>query len=272
MKEHEGNMENEILTAKKLEYWRAQTEAAHRLESRGIEELIADLEPSERRELFKRANGLLGCMDEGCEKCGFRVAGSGMLIAPEDQAAFLENCRKMGVTEVTHHEGCGAAGVYAKRIKSDSDPAELAIEYSGGAAEKLDLSNSYIPATTMGRPKEFHSTRFAYYDGTDNGLNLEAAPGTLPNGFVLTRQLYPKTEYAAAEAQLAFDIAVGHHGFGELITEDEPFVIIVVADQRNPEMSLDKLMSELEPLSHNTKIMITGFIAPSEEAAVQEAA
>jgi len=264
MKEHEVTRESSAIENRRQGYWQEQTEAAHRLQDQGIARVVSELVPYTRREFFRRANGVLGCMDEGCEGCGFRLAGSGMLIAPEDQPAFLDKCRKMGVQKITHHDGCGAAVVSKERTKSDKPAPQLAQEFSDGVAENLGAEKGHISAVEMSRPYEFHITRFAYYDGTSDGLNLKAADGKLPNGFVLTRQLYPNAKYAIAEAQLAFEIATGHHGFGHKITEEEPFVIVVVADPKNFEMSLDNLMSELEPLSLNRKIKIYGLEAPVE--------
>ena len=76
---------------------------------------------------------------------------------------------------------------------------------------------------------------------------------------MLTRGLYPKSDYAVSEAQLAFDIASGHHGFGELITAEEPFEIIVVGNADNPAMSLEALKKELGPLKADPRIKISGF-------------
>ena len=87
----------------------------------------------------------------------------------------------------------------------------------------------------------------------------------LPNGFVISRRLYSKPADAAFEANLSFNIASGHHGFGEMITADEPFEIIVVGDPDDPSMSLETLTKELEPLRANPKIKITGFEAPSQQ-------
>lgn len=238
--------------------WEEQTESKAKIDKTGIERYVDTFDDLTKREIFHRTDTRVGCMDEGCVDCGYRIAGSGILIKDEDRGAFEENCRKMGVTEITHHEGCGAAGVYAKQIGSDRDPAALAEEFSKKTAAEYGSTESYIPAEEMSRPKEFHATRFAYYDGTGR-LNLKNAGGRLPNGFVLTRGLYPKADYAVAEAQLAFDIAAGHHGFGELITANEPFEIIVVGSADDPAMSLDALMKELEPLKADPRIKISGF-------------
>lgn len=257
-------MEHEIISMDRRRKWEEQTELKAMIDKTGIERYFDSLDDLTKREIFHQTDNRLGCIDEGCIDCGRRIAGSGILIKDEDRRAFEDNCRKMGVTEITHHEGCGAAGVYAKEIGSDRDPDALAEEFSKKTAAEYGSTESYIPAEEMSRPKEFHATRFAYYDGTGN-LNLKNSAGRLPNGFVLTRGLYPKSDYAVSEAQLAFDIASGHHGFGELITANEPFEIIVVGSADDSFMSLEALTKELEPLRANPKIKITGFVAPSAQ-------
>lgn len=251
-------MEHEIISLDKQREWKEQTKLKAKIDKTGIEQYFDSFDDFTKREIFHRTDNRVGCMDEGCVDCGFRIAGSGILIKDEDRRAFEDNCRKMGVTEITHHEGCGAAEIYAKQIGSDRDSAALAEEFSKKAAAEYGSTESYIPAEEMSRPKEFHATRFAYYDGTGR-LNLKHADGRLPNGFVLTRGLYPKADYAVAEARLAFEIASGHHGFGELITDNEPFEIIVVGNADDPVMSLEALMKELEPLYADPRIKISGI-------------
>jgi hypothetical protein len=258
MHETPNNMEHETISLDRQRKWEEQTDLKARIDKTGIERYFDSFDDLTKREIFHQTDTRVGCMDEGCADCGRRIAGSGILIKDEDRGAFEDNCRRLGVTEITHHEGCGAAGVYAKQIGSDRDPAALAEEFSKKTAAEYGTAESYIPAEEMSRPKEFHATRFAYYDGTGR-LNLKNADGRLPNGFVLTRGLYPKTGYAVAEAQLAFEIASGHHGFGELITANEPFEIIVVGSAEDPTMSLEALKKELEPLKADPRIKISGF-------------
>jgi hypothetical protein len=255
-------MEKQVLEAEKRRLWNAQTELKEKIDAAGgVAAYIGSLDARTRTGLFRRENDAVGCMDEGCIGCGLRIAGSGILIEEADLPSFLENCRKLGADSFTHHDNCGAAGVYAKKIKSAEEPEKLAEKFSDSAAAGLGVPHGHIPAAEMSRPKEFHATRFAYYDGTGR-LNLKNAEGILPNGFVLTRALYPKEQYAAAEAELSFQIASGQHGFGELITADEPFEMIVIGDADNSAMSLEKLTAELASLRGNPRIRITGFAAP----------
>ena len=170
----------------------------------------------------------------------------------------MDNCRLFGINGVTYHEGCGADPAFASRLGKGGKPDELLKDFSEQMARALKVDASFIAAEKMSRLKDFHSVRFAYYDGTGR-LNLKNAAGILPNGFVLTRALYPKAKYAVAAAALAYEMACGPRGFGELITPDEPFEIIAIGDKDNHKNSLKKLERELARLGANPKINITGF-------------
>ena len=253
-------MAHEIDPAEKNRFWAEQTEFCRRLDEAGVQEFFDSLDPKIKKELFHRANNRVGCIDEGCRGCGFRIAGSGILIKGKDRAAFMAKCLRLGVDGFSDHANCGAAGVYAQ--EHGGDPAALARDFSGKMAKELGVDAPHIKAGEMSRPESYHATRFVFYDGTAR-LNLNN--GKLPNGFVLTRALYPTQEYAVSEAELAFNIASGSHGFGEIISSDEPVEIVVVGNADDPEMSLAKLIKELEPLSANPKIKITGFeVSPRE--------
>jgi hypothetical protein len=224
----------------------------------GIGRYFDSLDADMKRELFHRTDLRVGCIDDGCVDCGYRIAGSGILIADPDKEAFLDNCRLLGVNGFTYHEGCGADAALVSRLSGGGKPDGLLKDFSEQMARALKVDASSISVEKMSRPKDFHPVRYAYYDGTGR-LNLKNAAGVLPNGFVLTRPLYPKAKYAIAEAALAFEIASGSNGFGELITADEPFEIIMVGDKDNPKTSLKKLERELSRLGANPKINITGF-------------
>jgi hypothetical protein len=252
-------MNNDTAEIDKERLWEEQRDFRRLFDERGgIDKYFFSLDEDVRRELFHRTDLRIGCMDEGCVDCGYRLAGSGVLIADPDKEAFLDNCRLFGVNGVTYHEGCGADPAFASRLNGGGKPDELLKDSSEQLARALKVDASFISAEKMSRPKDFHSVRFAYYDGTGR-LNLKNAAGILPNGFVLTRALYPKAKYAVAEVALAYEMASGPRGFGELITPDEPFEIIVIGDKDNPETTQKKLEHELSPLKANPKININGF-------------
>jgi len=252
-------MNNETVQIEKERLWEEQRDFRLLFEVKGgIGRYFDSLDTDMKRELFHRTDLRVGCIDDGCVDCGYRIAGSGILIAESDKEAFLDNCRLLGVNGFTYHEGCGADAALVSRLRGSGKPDELLKDFSEQMAHALKVDASSVSAEKMSRPKDFHSVRFAYYDGTGR-LNLKNAAGVLPNGFVLSRALYPKAKYAVADAELAFEIATGPSGFGELITADEPFEIIMIGDKDNPKTSLKNLERELSTLGANPKINITGF-------------
>ena len=63
---------------------------------------------------------------------------------------------------------------------------------------------------------------------------------------------------SVAEAKVAFDIAIGHHGLGgELINKKDPFTFCVIA--KNQE-ELENFKSELQNLNLGEKVKIDGFV------------
>jgi hypothetical protein len=243
-------------------YWERESEALETVKTAGgFKEFVVKLPEDRQEALFKRADTRLGCMDEGCDKCGFRLAGSGILFKESELDELAARAKAMGITEVTYHDGCGAA---AKAGKDPEAFARMLAEKIGVPVSHIAGKDRITDDEKMSRPEAFHTSRVAYYDGTGR-FNSVAARGVLPNGFVVTRALYPDAETAASEAQLAFDIASGHHGFGNLINSEEKFTVVVIGSPDDPEMSEKKLVSELEALAANPAIEIQSFTAPAAE-------
>ena len=247
-------------------FWEQESEALETVRTAGgFGKYLRSLEkrdPETAEAIFSRVDTRLGCMDEGCDKCGSRLAGSGILFKESELDELAAKAKALGATEVTYHDGCGAAA------KAGKDPEA----FSRMLAEKIGVPVSHIAGKDqvtedekMSRPEAFHTARAAYYDGTGR-FNSVAARGVLPNGFVITRALYPNAERAADEAQLAFDIASGHHGFGDLINSEDKFTVVVVGSPDDPEMSEAKLVAELAALAADPSIEIQSFTAPAAKA------
>jgi hypothetical protein len=192
------------------------------------------------------------CMDERTPG-GVHCAGSGILLGLEKAAEF---CKKSDAKGITSHEGCGAAGIYAKLNNLTGDSDELGIKFAKELAEKTGLPyTGHLPVE-----KKHHFARAAYYDGTGI-FDWSKLPKDLPPGFFVNRANL-EAEYAAmTEAATAGKIAMGDHGFGDLITKENPFYFFAIG---NGELSMEKLQAELEPLKKEfgDKIVITGFNAP----------
>lgn len=214
---------------------------------------------------FTLKDHCIRCIDEGTPG-GIHIAGSGILM--EEQSA-IEAIKKAHAEGIYSHENCGAAGLYAKA--NGLDPAH-ADEYGKAWAKKLaELAGvpylGHIDASTMKRPEHYHNARVAYYDGT--GSFEPTAVEGLPSGFVISRK-YLDADYAAKEAQVSVNIATGDHGYGELITSEEPFYLIAIGDEIHPAEDLAKELSAIAEASDG-KVKILTLNEPVEEQFAQAA-
>ena len=192
-------------------------------------------------EIWRLPNTVLGCIDEGCKNTSFHLAGSGILLGLDKTAELLVNS---GATEITSHDGCGAAGLYAQRENLATDNADnYGIVFAQKLAEKTGLSYRHITAQEMSRPPEFHIARLAVYDGSGN-FNPAAIPG-FPACFWISRYLNPE---AKEEAAISAQIALGGHGYGNLLTPEEPFYFIIIGHPSNPALSERNQLNELSSI------------------------
>lgn len=223
------------------------------------------------------------CIDEGTAhkdingEMKFALAGSGILYPAANEAERLEKVAKIlierGVIDITSHGGCGAAGLAYRRDFPDANThANLAVkieDYAKAWSDKLadkihelgsPAERTHVLAEDMERPMEFHNARVVYYDGV-GGFNPNKEIG-LPMGFVVERAYLP-ADYAGEELKVAADIAFGHHGFGDLFTQEQPFVLIALAKTEAEVVSLkdemSSVLSENESLK-NGKIKIDGMV------------
>lgn len=214
------------------------------------------------------------CMDEGTAhkdingEAKLALAGSGILYPAASEVERLEKVAKImierGVTDITSHGGCGAAGLAFKRDFPEADPhdehfAEKIEDYAKAWSDKLadkirelgaPAERTHVLAEDMERPVEFHNARVVYFDAI-GGFNPNKEIG-LPMGFVIERKYFP-ADYTAAELKVAADIAFGHHGLGELFTAENPFVVIAMARTADEADSLKKEMSNTLAENENFK-------------------
>jgi hypothetical protein len=192
------------------------------------------------------------CIDEGTPG-GLHSAGSGIL---RDKAEVLNAFKKAGVTEITSHDVCGAAKLYARAKGLDETKAdEYGKRWSQEIAKELGVSYHHIGFAEMQRPKDFHIARIAYYDGTGT---FNFGDGKIfPPGFIISRKIQSEKD-SLAEASVALNIAFGNHGFGALITENDPFILAAIGET---EKETEQLKKELKTLSHNygKKVIIDDF-------------
>lgn len=89
----------------------------------------------------------------------------------------------------------------------------------------------------------------------------------MPAGFVVSNKFIGKEEFIE-EVNISLQIAFGEHGLGELLSEERPFLLVVVADNQE---QLQLAQKELEEVTKRTKegnpqyigkIKIDGFVKP----------
>ena len=205
-------------------------------------------------EFFELDDHSIRCVDEGTPG-GLHSAGSGIL---RDKAEVITAFKKAGVTEVTSHDGCGAAKLYARLHGLDESKGdECGKKFSEEIAKDLAVPYHHITAHEMSRPKEFHIARVAYYDGT--GTFNFGDGKTFPPGFVISRKIQSEKD-SLFEVTLGLNIAFGKNGFGDLITKSDPFILVAVGETKE---DTESLKTELKKLKHNfdNKVIIDSFVA-----------
>lgn len=217
------------------------------------------------KRVFEDAPVCVCCMDERVagRQNGISIGGSGILIKddPVKRAEFIQALKARGITKVYLHEGCGAVrGVYAGAKNISAEQAEA--EALAWAKElETELGGDGTIETLPVVPREFHNAQCAYIAFTEN-FNVQAAGDTLPPGFVISGTAVG-IEHVAAQASVAVSIAFGSHGFGDRFTRENPFVIVIVANNEsdvariteNP--VLQGLVAE-----NNGRVKLDSFIAP----------
>lgn len=220
--------------------WKKGEEVMKKIYEVGAEKYLSSLPGWQG--VFLSSHDCAVCMDEGCahkkmDTSKIPMAGSGILFPADSENERLEKVaalfKNLGVKKVTSHEGCGAAGLAFKRdfpgAEAGADAVdELAQDWAKKLAQKIGADFENISLAEMVRPAGYHVARVAYYDGTGS-FNPDLVEGA-PLGFVISRKNLP-ANYALQELKVALSIAFGHHGFGELFSADDPFVIIILGGE-----------------------------------------
>lgn len=185
-------------------------------------------------EIFRELD-TIDCSD-GRVLCGRKIgiAGSGLLLSPSERAAFVERY-KGKIKTVTTHADCGAAALKFRSLKPEEIPVGVydADEYGTWCGQQLaaDLgaNHEYLERGEMAN--DYHNEVALVLDQTGefDSTNLE----NFPNHFVCTGAgLGFSEDYMKSELQTLVGIALGHHGFGERFTSNNPFYIIVSANNQ----------------------------------------
>jgi len=175
---------------------------------------------------FKQKTGCVCCMDDRTEDWQLRLAGSGILLAEEIWIdGIVEIMKKYKVEEVTSHDDCGAAKLYAKLKNLDiSKSDEYAKEFSKKLAEKAGLPYRHIKVDYP------HAARCIYVDFT-NRFNPRWIHW-LPKGFEITARGLP-LKHIIDEINVAYTIATWDHWFGDRIDQNSQFYVFIVGTPDN---------------------------------------
>jgi hypothetical protein len=191
----------------------------------------------------------IDCSDERVQagkKIG--IAGSGILLPDAEKVQFIETYRGK-IKTVTAHEGCGAAALKFQGMTALPEGVTNADELGAYYAKQLalDLGAEYRYITEL--TNHFHDGKAIVVDATGK---LDSAELTdLPPHFVCTGfGLGFSPEYMEMEISLLAGIAIGHHGFGERFTKDQPFYLLLFADDytqaENARVVLDKIATKFD--------------------------
>lgn len=257
--------ERDVEAANKIEAFQFGNEIMKSLQTMGALEFFRKEFP-DLKHAFTGEQKCVCCMDEGTAhkdingEDKFALAGSGILFPADNENDRLEKVARLlierGVSDVTSHGGCGAAGLAFHRDFPEAthtmsaDQIKINIEdYAKQWADKLadkirelghPAERTHVTAEDMERPVAFHNARMVYFDGI-GGFNPNKEVG-LPMGFVIERA-HLEPSYTAEELKVAISIAFGHHGFGDLFSKENPFVVMVFSRTAD---EADKMKSEVK--------------------------
>ncbi|MFA5130915.1 MAG: hypothetical protein WC467_00650 [Patescibacteria group bacterium] len=195
------------------------------------------------------------------------IAGSGLLLSPEERLLFIERF-KGKIKEVTTHRDCGAAAIKFADLKTKSPdliPAGLETSdeygtYTGQKiAEELGAKHRFLDMPEMA--SEYHNETAIVLDATArfDSTNLEKFPAH----FVCTGAgLGFSREYMKSELETLAGIALGHHGFGkERFSTNDPFYIIVVGKDSSEMAAWENAATEVAA-KFEGRVAVKGFVSP----------
>ena len=250
--EHETTLMDEQFERRSA-FFREQEAMMQNIREIGFARYAQDL--TELADAFRLKDRCMRCIDEGTPG-GIHSAGSGIL---REKSEVLAAFRAAKVDRITSHDGCGAAVLYTKTHGFDPGRADdYGKAWAQEIAEELSLPYEHIDFSAMQRPKDFHIARVAYYDGTGR-FDFSNVAG-LPAGFTISKKIQREAD-SLTEAQVASNIALGDHGFGELISPASPFMIVAIGESKKELTALQAELAKAE-LPQDGRVAIDGFVAP----------
>jgi len=194
-----------------------------------------------------KAPNAIGCIDErhapgikayesgktclGCAGAGILIPGvrefltEGAPPSPE-MTEFIQTLKERKIKFVYPHEGCGAAGAFAESV---GEPKRAPFYAQLWAMKLADLIGAEQKTMTRISPEGFHDARAVYIDLTPDGrFNPDEAARDFPKGFHVSAHVMGLAQ-AEIEMNVAIDIALGAHGFGEFFTPATPLIVFVIS-------------------------------------------
>ncbi len=205
----------------------------------------------------------VACMDERVERAtdkDSRPPEYKAAIALEEPTRLALFLREQGV-DPTAHDQCGAGAIKAESIGRPGEGDQVAREVLGQAAQMADRKLLESP---LDGP-HFHVAVVVYVATMPFGpSNAKGTDGNrvLPRGFVISDQL-GRTE---RDVPLAAGIALGDHGFGDLLDKAHRFAIVAVTkteDERQQLMDRLERVADKLPADQRDRVEVAGFVQPA---------
>lgn len=177
------------------------------------------------------------CCDGRLKRTGNEFSVAGSFILSEND--LEKSINKFGINTLTSHENCGAGKVaFGQLDKSIADKymdaRDYTIHWTRSMAEKYGLKYEHI------NDSEFISS-YHHEGGIILDSTLKFHPSVysgMPNMFISNSPAGSPAEYIEAETKVLAGIAFGDHGFGSLLTADDPFYILITAHNIEEEKKL----------------------------------
>lgn len=227
-----------------------------------IEDLLTEMpgfkESFSADSLLNNPNCCIECSDGRVVTSGVKVAlaGEGILLGEADRKIFEDAIRGKNLP-ITGHEGCGAAGM--AHPGSDSDK----YGYEGAEQTAAKTGNRYQAVHHESFRSPVHDERSLVIEGT---LKFNCAGWTeFPPQFIASSAgLGLSAAYIEKEVKALTGIALGDHGLGARFTAENPFYVIVSANNQEQLANLLSI-SESAVKDFGKRVKVTGFVAPAEK-------
>jgi len=217
------------------------------------------------KEAFEHPLDTVDCSDGrvngGGRKIG--VAGSGMLLTENDRKLFIE-WAKGKAKVLTTHDDCGAAKAKFATLSLEDIPEGIktADEYGRYCGEKtakeIGAKHNHLNRDEMASSNHNEVGLTIDQTGRFNSDGLEGFP---PHFVCTGAGIGFSEEYVKNEVHMLTGIALGHHGFGERFDEENPFIIMVAANNLE-ELLKWKGIAEETLAEYGNRVRVDGFVRP----------